>query len=211
MYDCLGAGQYVSQQIFKGQDWRNYPENASAMYQVFPIVEQLFEIKAFLLEALTYDLSSQLHQEITLQLNALEETLERGAEEIGKIDLSFYRAPIGVLLAKVSEEIRYHLSNSFDIPLGRDKSRENLMGHRLAQKDLRTYDFRGAYLIGANLQQSDLRGANMLGADLRDANIKGADLSSCLFLTQMQVNGAKGSSQTLLPTYIEMPFHWRGK
>jgi len=99
VYDCLGAGQYVSQQIFKGQDWRNYPENASAMYQVFPIVEQLFEIKAFLLEALTYDLSSQLHQEITLQLNALEETLERGVEEIGKMDLSFYRAPIGVLLA----------------------------------------------------------------------------------------------------------------
>ena len=85
------------------------------------------------------------------------------------------------------------------------------MGHRLARKDLRTYDFRGAYLIGANLQQSDLRGANMLGADLRDANVKGADLSSCLFLTQMQVNGAKGSSQTLLPIYIEMPFHWQGK
>lgn len=82
------------------------------------------------------------------------------------------------------------------------------IGKNLKGKDLRTTDLRGAYLIATDLRDSDLRGVDFIGADLRDANLSGANLSTSLFLTQMQVNSAKGNAQTLLPAHIQRPSHW---
>jgi uncharacterized protein YjbI with pentapeptide repeats len=82
------------------------------------------------------------------------------------------------------------------------------VGKNLKGKDLRTTDLRGAYLIAADLQNSDLRGVDFIGADLRDANLCGANLSTSMFLTQMQINSAKGNDKTILPAHIQPPSHW---
>ncbi|WP_233433795.1 pentapeptide repeat-containing protein [Lysinibacillus sphaericus] len=51
-----------------------------------------------------------------------------------------------------------------------------------------------------------LRGVDFIGADLRDANLCGANLSTAMFL--MQINSAIGNHQTKLPFYLRMPSHW---
>lgn len=43
---------------------------------------------------------------------------------------------------------------------------------------------------------------------VRDARVDGADLSTAVFLTQAQVNAARGDSATLVPDGIGPPSHW---
>ena len=43
---------------------------------------------------------------------------------------------------------------------------------------------------------------------VRDARVDGADLSTAVFLTQAQVNAARGDSATLVPDGIDPPSHW---
>lgn len=50
--------------------------------------------------------------------------------------------------------------------------------------------------------------ADLIGADFRDANINGANLERSIFLTQSQINSAKGDLKTKLPKRIVMPNHW---
>ena len=64
-------------------------------------------------------------------------------------------------------------------------------------------------LIAANLEEANLLGANFLGADMRDTNIKNTDLSHSLFLTQIQINAAKGNENTVLPPYLYVPISWQ--
>ncbi|RDI45501.1 pentapeptide repeat protein [Falsibacillus pallidus] len=82
------------------------------------------------------------------------------------------------------------------------------MGKNLKTSDFRGANFRGAYLIAADLRDSDFRMAEMIGADMRDADVRGADFSNSLFLTQVQINAAKGDSKTKLPPGIKHPLHW---
>lgn len=74
---------------------------------------------------------------------------------------------------------------------------------------LRAANLRGALLIAADLKGSDLRGADLIGADLRDADLRGADLSGSLFLTQTQLDSARGDMSTRLPHGLTHPAHWR--
>lgn len=46
---------------------------------------------------------------------------------------------------------------------------------------------------------------NLMGAGLRDADIRGTDLRKSLFVTQSQINSAKGNLETKLPERIEYP------
>jgi uncharacterized protein YjbI with pentapeptide repeats len=50
---------------------------------------------------------------------------------------------------------------------------------------------------------------DLLGADLRDTDLRGCDLSTALFLTQPQVNGALGDPATTLPEGLSRPARWK--
>ena len=50
--------------------------------------------------------------------------------------------------------------------------------------------------------------ADLIGADFRDADLSGADLTGSIFLTQAQVNAAKGGADTKLPPALSRPAHW---
>jgi uncharacterized protein YjbI with pentapeptide repeats len=82
------------------------------------------------------------------------------------------------------------------------------MGKDLRRARLRGASLRGAYLIGADLRGVDLGTADLLGADLRAADVRGADLGQCLFLTQPQVEAAKGDAATTIPAALRRPAHW---
>ncbi|GIN18737.1 hypothetical protein J32TS2_40930 [Shouchella clausii] len=79
---------------------------------------------------------------------------------------------------------------------------------RTGVKIVAWHDLRGTFLIAANLTNSDLRRADFIGADLRDADLSGANLAGALFLTQSQIQLAKGDKTTVLPDYVERPQHW---
>lgn len=210
VYDCLGAGQKVSQDIFGEKDWRKHPEVASLMFSVFPIVEQLYEMIAYIAEALTYNVSYSLRIQLSEQLDKLQHLIDMDAENLLALDMISCRKPVNELLIQTSECIRSELSSKvFRIKKGKQCRGIDWVGKNLKGKDLRTTDLRGAYLIAANLQNTDLRGVDFIGADLRDADLSGANLSSSLFLTQMQINSAKGDSKTILPSHIHRPTHWK--
>jgi hypothetical protein len=92
--------------------------------------------------------------------------------------------------------------------VGRELRGADLTGRDLRGADLRGANLRGAYLIGADLGGADLRLADVIGADLRGADLGGADLTDSLFLTQSQLQAARGDHDTRLPPTLTRPAHW---
>lgn len=208
VFDCLGAGQQVSQITFQGEGWREKPEHGELMFQVFPIMLQLYEMKAFVAEALSYNLSHELREELNAEFGKLEGLTCLDGERLLQIDIHSCRMPIKALLSEASMSIRNQLANAGELK-ARNYEGVDWMGKKLAGKDLRCANLRGAYLIAADLHDADFSGADCIGADMRDTNISGADLSTAMFLTQMQINAAIGDLQTKLPAHIERPSHWK--
>jgi hypothetical protein len=85
---------------------------------------------------------------------------------------------------------------------------QDLVGHDLRDTDLARADLRGAVLIAADLRDVVLDRTDLLGADLRDTDLSGADLSTALFVTQPQLNSARGSATTVLPPHLRRPLGW---
>ena len=175
VFDCVGAGQKVSQHTYGGTSWRERPETRGEMFAVFPVMRELHEL---LTEAMTL----------------------LPAVEILALDAPAHHARARDLLLRVSSAAR--------VPAGPDHRGADLMGARLRGAALDRASFRGAYLIAADLRGATLRGADLIGADLRDADLSGADLSGAMFVTQAQVNAARGDAATLLPERVARPSHW---
>ncbi|MEU5822119.1 pentapeptide repeat-containing protein [Streptomyces sp. NPDC047803] len=206
VYDCFGAGQKVSVEIYGRRDWRGAPETAQEMFQVFPVVRQLHELLWYLTEAAALAPARPLRGEIRKTLEATEALTHLDASALAGLDVAAHRGDVAVLLGRVSELVRATAP-------GRKKRSHrggDLMGARLRKADLRGADLRGAYLIAADLTGADLRLADLIGADFRDADLSGADLTGALFLTQAQVNAAKGNGATRLPASLSRPAHWAG-
>ncbi|MGW3284895.1 pentapeptide repeat-containing protein [Streptomyces sp. NPDC001002] len=204
VYDCFGAGQKISQVTFGGRDWREgSKEDARQMFDVFPVVRQLHELLWYLIEALTLPAARPVHADLRRLLERTEEHTRRPPEELTALDVGAHRQEVNVLLLKTSELVRAGIG-------GRKKERRgaDLIGAKLKGADLRGANLRGAYLIAADLTGADLREADMIGADLRDADLTDADLTGAFFLTQPQVNAARGSAGTRLPGSVTRPVHW---
>ncbi|WGV58933.1 pentapeptide repeat-containing protein [Brevibacillus brevis] len=210
VYDCFGAGQKVSQVTYGGQDWRKEPGSAKQMYEVFPIVWQLHELLWYMTEALTKEAAQSLHPAL---LEALEETqrlADQSPEDILKLDVALHRAKVNELLLRTSELVRKDAVAKYKGgKQGKSYGRgADLIGAKLKGADLRGAQLRGAYLIAADLRGADLRGADLIGADFRDTDVSGANLTETLFLTQVQLNAAKGDASTKLPPSFTRPPHW---
>ncbi|MEU1862763.1 pentapeptide repeat-containing protein [Streptomyces gardneri] len=203
VYDCFGAGQQVSQVTFGGVSWREAPETARQMYEVFPVVRQLHELLRYLTEALALPAARPLHAELRAALARVEELTGGTPDALEKLDVAPVRAEVNPLLLRTSELVRATAG-------GKPKSRRgaDLIGKRLRGAKLRGADLRGALLIAADLTGADLTLTDLIGADLRDADLSGADLTGALFLTQPQLNSARGNAATRLPDGFDRPTHW---
>ncbi|MFE6780432.1 pentapeptide repeat-containing protein [Streptomyces sp. NPDC057702] len=203
VFDCLGAGQHVSQVTFGGRDWRSAPETARQMFDVFTVVRQVHEVLWYLTQALTWDAARPLHAELRQAAEEVRRLVNADAATLVALDVPALRQSVNPLLLRTSEVVR-------DRVPGRKKNRRgaDLVGARLVRAALRGANLRGALLIAADLRDADLRDADLIGADLRDAALHGADLTGALFLTQPQLNAAQGDARTTLPTGLTRPTHW---
>ncbi len=227
VYDCMGAGQKISQVTYGGRDWRQHPDTARPMFDILPIMRQLQELMWYLTEALTCTSvhartatlreSSGESPDMTLG-EALHEALARTdkltmlpSEALLELDISAHRTGINELLLQTSRLVRDDALRKFAIPAKRRKSYgrgADLAGAKLRGADLRCANLRGAWLIAADLRGADMRYADLIGADFRDTDIRGADLTDALFLTQSQLNAAKGDVATRIPSSLARPSHW---
>lgn len=212
VYDCFGAGQKVSRQTYGGRDWRQDPASARQMFEVFPVMWQLHELLWYLTEARSLEPASPIHAELDTALEETSRLTELDPESILNIDMTAYRAKVNTLLLRSSELVREDGRRKHKGPLNQKKVPDrgaDLIGAKLKGADLRYQSLRGAYLIAADLRSADLRATDLIGADLRDADLRGADLRGSIFLTQAQVNAAKGDTQTKLPPSLMRPEHWQ--
>ncbi|MFF9156314.1 pentapeptide repeat-containing protein [Streptomyces sp. NPDC014846] len=217
VYDCFGAGQKVSQVTFGGQDWRTgAKKDARRIFDVFPVVRQLHELLWYLAEALRMPAARPVHPELRRAWERTDALTRQGPEELAALDVAAHRQEINVLLLRTSELARPGATakggksggKGGGKSGGKDRRGADLIGARLRGADLREASLRGALLIAADLTGADLRGADMIGADLRDADLSDADLTDAFFLTQPQLDGARGNAATRLPDALTRPAHW---
>jgi len=212
VYDCFGAGQHVSQVTYGGQDWRQAPETASQMFDVFQKMRQLHELMWYVREALMLPQTHAIHEELHDAYVETERLIYADPSTVLAIDIVSQRAAINQLLLQTSELVRAEARKQ---PGASSKphptiSRRgiDLFGAKLREANLIGANLRNAFLIAADLRGADLRYADLIGADLRDTDLRGANLSSSLFLTQFQLNAAIGDATTQLPGLLERPPHW---
>ncbi len=202
-YDCFGAGQRVAQVTFGGRHSRHSPQIAEQMFAVFPVMRDLHELLWYLTEALALPAAAPLHTELQRALDDIEALARLGPAVLVEVDSAAHQRSIRDLLTDASALARAEVMRDETDLQGAD-----LAGHDLRGADLVGADLRGATLIGADLRNADLRLADLIGADLRGCDISGAEAATSLFLTQFQVNAARGDSRTTLPASVARPAHW---
>ncbi|WP_429877178.1 pentapeptide repeat-containing protein [Fictibacillus sp. NRS-1165] len=210
VYDCFGAGQKVSQITFKGKDWRTDPKRAQNMFTVFPKVQQLQEMLWYLEEARSLKTSISILDELESVLEETERLTRLEPKDLIELDIPAHRAVVNKLLLKASEGYRSEFASNLKNTqrkktFGRGA---DFMGAALRKAEFRGANLRGAYFIAADLREADFKGSDLIGADFRDADLRGTDLTGSLFLTQVQVNAARGDGRTKLPAMLETPDHW---
>ncbi|SMG40555.1 Pentapeptide repeat-containing protein [Agreia pratensis] len=206
VFDCFGAGQYVSHTLFGGTSWKERPDSSADMFRTFAVVRQLHEMLWYLVEAAERTTDSELSEPVEQLRGSILRILDGGVPEILASDVERVRSEVRRTLIEVSEEARGGYAaaeHTSDLHPSADLVGRDLRSVRLCGADLR-----GAYLIAADLRHGDLAGVDMLGADLRDARLQAADLSETLFLTQPQVDAAQGDATTVLPPSLRRPQHW---
>jgi pentapeptide repeat protein len=208
VFDCFGAGQHVVQGTFAGRDWRADPAIAEAMFAAFGVLRQLHELLWQLTGARGLAAGSPLDGDLEAALSRTRTQAGLDPGALGELDVAAARRETGALLEQVADLARQRL---LDRPPGSrtpDHRGADLMGADLTRTDLRGAVLRGAYLIGADLRGADLLAADLLGADLRAADVRGTDLAGALFLTQPQLEAARGDGGTTLPAWAVRPAHW---
>lgn len=211
VYECFGAGQKVSQVTFEGKDWRENPDSANEMFEVFPIMQQLHEMLLYLNEAKSLEETKLIHKELQSAFDETAELTAMSPEALLNLDVPFHRAKVNEWLLKTSELVRskaaFKKKKNQNSP-GKKRRGTDYLGANLRGADLRGENLRGALLIAADLRNADLRVTDLIGADMRDANLSGANLLGSIFLTQAQINSANGDRNTRLPASLSMPEHW---
>ncbi len=203
VFDCFGAGQRVTQVTFRGQDWRQDPAIAASMFVVFTVMRQLHESLWYVTQAQNLIPAGGLRTDLGRAREEITRRAGNGPAELAAFDSAGFHQSLGALLRRVSDAVRAsHRGKNCDYA-GAD-----LIGRSLRGADLRGASLRGAYLIGADLRSADLRLADLLGADLRAADVSGADLATSIFVTQPQLNAARGDAATMIPAALTRPAHW---
>src|SRR5688500_12522626 len=126
VFDCFGAGQHVTQDIFGGRSWRESPELAREMFAVLPVMRQLHEILWHLAEAATLPAAAPQAAAIEEARARTQSLADSSAAELARLDLSAHRAEVGDLLQQVSELARAHVPGR-----ARDRRGADLVGRDL--------------------------------------------------------------------------------
>ncbi|MGL4737646.1 MAG: pentapeptide repeat-containing protein [Cellulosilyticaceae bacterium] len=198
-YECFGAGQRVTQMYASLGDWATQPRKRKEIYEVFLIMTQLYQMRWYLLQAREMEQSVVDGQEIEQLILENEQIANLEPQQLITYGLGGYRERTNGILKEITKACAAPTS---------DKNK-SFFGKNFKGKNLDGQDMSMSLMIASNLEKCSLKGTNFLGADLRDANIKNTDLRESLFLTQMQINSAKGNGSTQLPDYLSRPSTWK--
>jgi uncharacterized protein YjbI with pentapeptide repeats len=211
-YECFGAGQRISQGTFEGKSWLVFHDTKNQMFDAFLVMRQIHELLWYLEEAVTLKAATSISSELEAALIETRQLTDLDKDLILKLDLTTHWSKVNKLLLKASELVRADTINGEEISQFQGKkilgTKLDLIGAELRETNLVGANLRGAYLIAANMQQCDLKGVDFIGVDTRDTDFRGADLSGSIFLTQAQINVAKGDAKTILSDRLERPAHW---
>jgi len=177
-YDCFGAGQRVVSALGDAP--------LADLLAALEVVGGLHELLWYLRDAARREVSAELGAAVRALRDDVARAAGRAAAGDRDADLAELRGRASRVLAGVSAQVRGAVRSDCA-----DHSRAELAGIAWRGADLRAATFRGAVLVRADLRESDLCSADLLGADLRGADLRGADLTDALFLTRMQLQGAR--------------------
>lgn len=201
-YDCFGAGQYLTQEVYGGLSWQTQSERIKEICDLFIVVYRIFQLRFFLYESKKLISSETLLPTINQLLEENEAISKLSIKEMLQYPIDSYQDRVNQILKKSCVEL-----NKF---IGAENITEtNFLNKNFRGKDLSGFDFNMKPLIASNFQDCHFKGATFIGADTRDANFDGADLSEAVFLSQGQINAAKGSRRTKLPKHLKYPVTWK--
>lgn len=202
-YDCFGAGQHITQAIYHGQTWQDIPNQAKEIFDVFIIVFQLYQIRYFLAEAMTIIPAKTLHDEIKSLITEYETMCNYSPKDILLVDIENCRSRANLLLKKACSLSLECLNKN------NKKCPSDFLGRNFKNRDMSGLDLSTKLLIAANFESCVFHGTIFLGADTRDTNFSNADLREAIFLSQGQINSARGNRNTKLPTHLDYPVTWK--
>lgn len=210
VFDCFGAGQKVSRDTFEGRSWRDDPDTRVAMFSTFPIVRRLHELLWYLDEAIALVEPNGHDATRWVEAFAHVRQLADGTHaSLAGLDVDAEFDAVRGLLLEASDTARGGVAPAKPARGGRTLGPgSDLMGAKLSGADLDGLSIRGSIAIAADFSGASLARCDVLGVDLRDADLRGADLAAAIYLTQMQVNSARGDARTTLPRGFERPSHW---
>lgn len=202
-YDCFGAGQYVTHHLKSLPNWHSIsPKEADKIFNSYLVALRVHQTLWYLSQCLILRLPQSEKEQAKSLINEGIESIKKPLETLAVLDTRPFCEKSNKYLKHICEIYQAHFSNTNKM------QSQNYMGKNMKQKNLAGKDFSMSLLIAANLEQATLYGTNFLGADMRDTNVRNTDLSQCLFLTQIQINTAKGNSHTVLPPYLYRPKVW---
>lgn len=213
VFDCFGAGQKVSGQTFELRSWRDDPETRAQMFATFPVVRRLHELLWYLDEAVRLVEPTRDAADWIAAFEHVRQISDRDAEDLIGLDVDAEYDLARPLLLEASEIARTEEGPTPNSALGSTPNStvgpgSDLVGAQLSGADLRGVSLRGSVAIAADLTGANLWRCDVLGVDLRDADLSGADLRGAIYLTQVQVNSARGDERTRLPDGFARPSHW---
>ncbi|ACQ81983.1 pentapeptide repeat protein [Beutenbergia cavernae DSM 12333] len=208
VYDCLGAGQQVTQVSFGGASWRDDDGVGRAMFAALPRMRELHELLWYLADALDRPDAASLRAELARAVAETRAVTMLDGEALLAYDVAPHAARVRALLGRASELVRATAGEPSRARVRAERRGRDLLGAQLAGARLAGALLRGTLLVAADLRGADLRLADLAGADLRDTDLRGADLSGTLYLTQPQLDAAHGDASTRLPSTVQRPGHW---
>lgn len=195
-FDCLGAGPAALNKLADA-GWRE--DSGGVGLQIFSQLLVLHRLDWHLHQAFEAAQTPRFHIRI-LELRSENAMLRAlSAPELLTLDSDPHRL-------RVHAALRQLIAVYCPRPV---PAHGDCVGMRFLGRDLRGCDCSSALFQGADLRGCDLTGVSLLGADLRGADLRGADLSHALFLTQGQLNTARGDRTTLLPPELNRPSFWK--
>ncbi|AKL96061.1 hypothetical protein CACET_c26160 [Clostridium aceticum] len=202
-YDCFGAGQHVTQYIYKGETWQTSQEQSEEIFDVFVIIFQLYQMRYFLEESKIIIPAKELWSDIQNLINENEALCNSTPQSIRDIDIESYRNKVNIILKQVCNYIIKFFKDSDN------KDITEFLGRNFKKRDMSGLDLGMKLLIASNFDSCIFDGTVFLGADTRDTNFSNSDLREAVFLTQRQINSAKGNRKTKLPGHLDYPVTWK--
>lgn len=87
-FDCYGAGQRVTREMFKGAAWNDSTETAKNMFQAFTRLCVLHELMALLAIALEHISEKDIQIKLTSRLNEIESLCQAEMATPGESDIT---------------------------------------------------------------------------------------------------------------------------